>query len=72
MKKRFKIVIGSPIDYEKLVAYVAIDGQYVALLNQDDGIDKIKIEFCYEPQLKVVDFDIFMKALEEAKRELIK
>ncbi len=65
-------MIGSPIDYEELVAYIVIDGQHVALLNQDDGKDKIKIEFFEEPSIKVLDFDTFMEALVEAKRALMK
>lgn len=72
MKKPFQIVIGSPVDYEELVAYIAIDGQYIALLNQDDGKDNIKIEFSEEPPIKVLDLDIFMAALVEAKRALMK
>ena len=72
MKKRFQIVIGSPVDYEELVAYIVIDEQHIALLNQDDGKDKIKIEFFEEPRIKVLDLDIFMEALIEAKRALMK
>ena len=72
MKKRFQIIIGSPVDYEELVAYIVIDEQHIALLNQDDGKDKIKIEFFEEPRIKVLDLDIFMEALIEAKRALMK
>ncbi len=72
MEKRFQILIGSPVDYEELVAYVVIDEQYIALLNQDDGKDKIKIEFFEEPKIKVLDLDIFIEALIEAKRALMK
>ena len=72
MKKRFQIVIGSPVDYEELVAYIVVDEQHIALLNQDDGKDKIKIEFFEEPRIKVLDLDIFMEALAEAKRALMK
>ena len=42
--KKYEIIIGSPIDYEELVAYIVIDGKHVALLSQEEGIEKIKIE----------------------------
>mgnify|MGYP006969436242 CR=1 FL=1 len=72
MKKKFQIIIGSPTDYKELVAYIVIDGKHIALLNQDEGKDKIKIEFFDEPKIKGVYFDVFAEALQEAKRELIK
>jgi hypothetical protein len=67
----FEIIIGSPIDYEKLVAYIIIEGKHVALINQDEGFDKLKIEFFEEPKVKEVDFDLFIKALHAAKRALL-
>lgn len=72
MEKRIQIIIGSPIDYEELVAYIVIDGKHIALLNQDEGKDKIKIEFFNEPKLGKLDFELFIEALREAKNELMK
>lgn len=72
MEKRFQIIIGSPVDYEELVAYIVIDGDHIALLNQDEGKDKIRIEFFDEPKLKKIDYNIFIDALQEAKNELMK
>lgn len=72
MEKRYQIIIGSPLDHEELVAYIVIDGKHVALLNQDYGKDKLKIEFFDERKIKEVDFDIFLKALLQAKEELLK
>lgn len=72
MKKRFEIIIGSPLDYEELVAYIFIDEQNIALLSQDEGKDKIKIEFSDEPKIEILDLDIFLEALIEAKKELMK
>ncbi len=72
MEKRIQIIIGSPIDYEELVAYMVIDGKHIALLNQDEGKDKIKIEFFNEPKLGKLDFELFIEALREAKNELMK
>ena len=72
IQKRIQIIIGSPIDYEELVAYIVIDGKHIALLNQDEGKDKIKIEFFNEPKLGKLDFELFIEALREAKNELMK
>ena len=72
MEKRFQIIIGSPLEYDELVAYIIIDGEHVALLNQDDGKDKIKIEFFDEPRIKRIDLNIFVEALKEAENELMK
>lgn len=72
MKKRSQIIIGSPLEYKELVAYIVIDGDHVALLNQDEGKDKMKIEFFDEPKIKKIDFDIFIEALQEAKTKLLK
>lgn len=71
MEKRFQIIIGSPLDYEELVAYIVVDGEHIALLNQDEGKDKIKIEFFEEPKIKRIDFNVFVEALKEAKDKLI-
>jgi len=72
MNKRIQIVIGSPTDYEDLVAYIIIDGEHIALLNQDKGKDKMVIEFFDEPKIKKIDFEVFVEALQIAKSELMK
>lgn len=72
MEKNYHIVIGSPLDYEELVAYININGQYVALLNQDEGKDKIKVEFFNEPTTKPLYLNVFYEALQEAHKELLK
>jgi len=54
------------------VAYIVINGQHVALINQDEGKDKLKIEFFEEPKIKEVYFDDFIEALREAKKELLR
>lgn len=70
-QKRYQIIIGSPIDYEELVAYINVDGQDIALLNQDAGADKLKLEFFDEPKVREVDFAVFIEALQAAKKELL-
>ena len=70
-KERFQIIIGSPVDYEELVAYINIDGQDIALLNQDEGVDNLKLEFFDEPKVKEVDYQIFLDALQAARKQLL-
>ncbi|MGD9491910.1 MAG: hypothetical protein AB7V36_00995 [Bacteroidales bacterium] len=72
MKSTIQIIIGSPVNYKKLVAYIVIDGNHVALLSQEEGIENIKIEFFDEPKIKELDFEIFLEALKQAKVELLK
>ena len=70
-KEKYQIIIGSPLDYEELVAYIHIEGRDVALLNQDEGIDKLRLEFFDEPKVKEVDYYIFLEALQAAKKKLL-
>ncbi|HBG71889.1 MAG: hypothetical protein A2W93_04895 [Bacteroidetes bacterium GWF2_43_63] len=72
MKNSFQIIIGSPVNYKKIVAYIVIDGNHVALLSQEEGIEKIKIEFFDEPKIKELNFEVFLEALNKAKAELLK
>jgi len=70
-EKKYQIIIGSPIDYEELVAYIHIDGKDVALLNQDQGADKLKLEFFDDSKIREVDYFVFLEALQTAKKELL-
>lgn len=71
MKKRIEIVIGSPVDYKELVAYIYIDKTPVALVNQDEGVDNLTLEFFDDPKLTQIGFDIFLEALLKAKETLL-
>jgi hypothetical protein len=72
MGKNIEIIIGSPTDYEKLVAYIVVDGKNMAMINQERGINDLIIEFYDNPEIKEIDFDIFIEALYKAKNELLK
>jgi hypothetical protein len=72
MEKKYQIIIGSPIDYIELVAYIVIEGKHIALLNQDYGKDKMKIKFFDEPTIKEIDLDIFLEAIHAAKEGLLR
>jgi hypothetical protein len=72
---KISILLSSDSDYEKLTAEIYYEDKFIALLNQDEGLDCMKIEF---PGLNVqenlvlrkVDLAIFEKALKEAKRKI--
>lgn len=72
---KIRILLSSDSDYEKLIAEIYYEDKFIALLNQDEGLDSMKIEF---PDLNVkenlvlrkVDLEIFEEALKEAKRKI--
>ncbi len=72
---KIKILLSSDSDYEKLTAEIYYEDKFIALLNQDDGLDCMKIEFPgpnvrEDLVLRKVDLAIFEKALVEAKRKI--
>ncbi|MCC3160545.1 hypothetical protein LJ737_25130 [Hymenobacter sp. 15J16-1T3B] len=67
MNRPYRIVIGSPVDYEELVAYIVINGVYVALLDQDQG----ELNVTLLSEVKGLPFDVLVEALQEAKRQLL-
>lgn len=68
-KDHLKIVIASDVDYEKLIAEIYRNDEFIALLQQEDGINDIKVEF--SPNISVVNFDWLQNALNEAKVKLL-
>ncbi|MGM7652332.1 hypothetical protein C3460_02895 [Serratia marcescens] len=68
-KHQLKIIVASDVDYEKLIAEIYCDEEFIALLQQEDGDDNIKFEF--SPNIVVVDFDWLQQALLEARRTLL-
>lgn len=72
MEKEFKIVIGSPVDYKELVAYIQINEQYIALVQKEEGIHKMKVEFFEEKIRSDIYLQTLINALQEAKIQLMK
>ncbi|WP_230507140.1 hypothetical protein, partial [Serratia montpellierensis] len=68
-KHQLKIIVSSDVDYEKLIAEIYCDEEFIALLQQEDGDNNIKVEF--SPNIGVVDFDWLQQALLEARRTLL-
>jgi len=72
MENKFQIIIGSPVDHEELVAYIWINGEEIAIVHKEDGVDKMKIKFFDEKIRTEVYLDIFIEALQDARKELMK
>lgn len=68
-KPQLKIVVASDIDYENLIAEIYCDDVFIALLQQEDDENSIKVEF--SPNIGAIDFDWLQLALSEAKKTLL-
>ncbi|AWK43212.1 hypothetical protein GPY51_22615 [Photorhabdus laumondii subsp. laumondii] len=66
---QLKIVIASDIDYECLVAEIYCNGEFFALLQQEEGVENIKVEF--SPSTRIIDLDWLQYALSKAKEHLL-
>ncbi|PQK93073.1 hypothetical protein [Pantoea ananatis] len=64
-----KIVIASDVDYENLIAEIYCDNIFIALLQQDNGINDLRIEFSSD--INTLNLDWFQNALNEAKKKLL-
>ena len=70
METEYQIIIGSPLDYNELVAYIVINGKHFALISQEDGKDRLKIDFFEDVNIGIIDYNIFLEALQKAKESL--
>ena len=72
-----KIILSSDYRYEKLVAEIFYKNKFIALLNQDNGMENLVIEFPKNELneqmiLREIDINIFQEALDLAKKKLLK
>jgi pimeloyl-ACP methyl ester carboxylesterase len=75
-KSRFSIVMRSDIDYEYLFASIEYDGEEVAIVQQEDGKNHLKLEASFGNPVKtgtawVVDLDGFLDAVQMARVRLL-
>lgn len=68
-KNQLKVVIASDIDYENLIAEIYCGEEFIALLQQEDGEDNIKVEL--SPNIGAIDYDWLQNALSEARKKLL-
>ncbi len=70
-----EILLSSDSDYEELTAEIFYHGKFIALLNQDDGVENLRIEFPAsdveeDMVLRQIDLAAFEKGLELAKKKI--
>jgi len=70
-----EILLSSDSDYEELTAEILYNGKFIALLNQDGGVENLRIEFPAtdveeDMVLRQIDLATFEKGLELAKKKI--
>ena len=71
-----ELLLSSDYRYEEITVEMYYDGKFIALLNQDDGLDNLKIEFpspleFHEDNiLRKMDLAVFEQALILAKKRI--
>ena len=70
-----EILLSSDSDYEELTAEIFFNGKFIALLNQDEGVENLRIEFPATDAkenmvLRHIDLATFEKGLELAKKKI--
>jgi hypothetical protein len=72
MSDRYKVIIGSPVNYDCLTADIIIDGRYICFLQQEEGPEKLIIEFYSNSEKVDICLDDFLEAIATAKNMLLK
>jgi hypothetical protein len=67
----FEILIASSDLYKYVVVEIWLHDKLIAIVQKEEGIDNILIEFYADPNKTKVGLDKFIKALEKAKAELL-
>lgn len=76
MNEKFEIIIADDAQHEKVYAEIHFDEKFVAIVSQDEGIDRLTLETpgsvkVEDLVLRKVDLNEFLKAVEAAKLRLI-
>ena len=58
-----ELLLSSDCDYEELTVEIYYDGKFIALLNQDNGLDNLRIEF---PTSTVADETLVLRKMDLA------
>ena len=74
MNNKFTVEICSDLDYEEMVADISFENKRIAMITQENGVDKMEIEIFGGSSLNYLAFplDEFIKTIEFAKNKLIK
>jgi hypothetical protein len=73
-EKGYTIMICSDVDYEHVYAEICFDEDFIVVVSQEDGPERLKIEFLKQVGNwpgRQVDLDKFLRAVGEAKQRLV-
>lgn len=76
-KMGFTVQLASDSDYDKLVAEINFGDQFVCLLSQDEGLDRLTIDFpkawpaAGKAAMHRLPLGEFLAAVEKARRRLV-
>jgi hypothetical protein len=72
--KGFEILISSDLQYEELCSEIYFEGQFVAVVTRENGLENAQIQIDNPPNSQNWSFDCknFLNILKEAKKNLIK
>lgn len=69
---RFRISVGNDDDHEDLTAEIYFDEKYLALVSQENGLEKVQVELqrCPDSDAWIFSLDALLEVLEKAKYRL--
>ncbi|MDB6081217.1 MAG: hypothetical protein JWO53_489 [Chlamydiia bacterium] len=69
---RFKIIMSSDVGYDELCAEIFYEGQFVAIVTQEEGLENMRIEIAPSLDKKAWNFKFseFEKVLNSARTAL--
>ena len=72
MKNNIEIEICSDLDYDSLVAEITIDGKFIGLVTNEPSKGICFVAPEGQVSGEPIDLEIYIKGLDEAKKELLK
>lgn len=72
IENKFRFTIGSDLDYEKLIAVIGYDYELVAILDQEEGFENLRIKIYpskYEDYWEF-EYQDFFQVITKAKERL--
>ena len=71
MNSKYEIQIMSDVDFEELIAEISYEGKFIALIDQDEGKDNLRIRFSDSLKDLIFSYAELLDALSEAKKKLL-
>lgn len=68
---RYQLVFFSSNEYQQLGVEIVFEGEEIAFVQQEEGINRLIIELYHNPKVSKIYLNDLIEALQEAKRRLI-